>query len=225
MPVGVGPPGFEPPMVAVKFTESPYVGALELETKVTNTDPLPPEDPKPNGGSATVKPPPDPGAGGGSYDQLLQRANKMAETSCGKAMEIYAKALEQKPNGVEALTGQGYCHIHAKQFASAFSKFRSALAISSRYEPALWGVAEAYQQQGRREQALEAYKKYLEVYPGTAKAQKQIDRLQGAGTPPTPTPGSDSTTPTPTPTPPPTPTPTPTPPQDTSQPQKPADPE
>jgi predicted Zn finger-like uncharacterized protein len=185
--------------------------AAKLETRVSNTDPLPPEDPPGKGSNTgTVKPPTDV-ISGGSYDQLLARANKMAETSCGKALEIYAKALEQKPNGVEALTGQGYCHIDAKQFASAFSKFRSALAISSRYEPALWGIAEAYQQQGRREQAIEAYKKYLDIYPNTAKAQKQIERLGGAGagsapTPPTPTPGSGSAPP---------------PPQDTSQPQKP----
>ena len=168
--------------------------AAKLETKVSNSDPLPPEDPG-KGSSKPVGPGPDT-SGGGTYDQLLARANKLAESSCGKAMELFAKALEQKPNGVEALSGQGYCHIDAKQYASAFSKFRSALAISSRYEPALWGVAEAYQQQGRREQALEAYKAYLEVYPNTAKALKQIERLSGAATP---GPGSGSATPTPTP--------------------------
>ena len=167
--------------------------AAKLETKVANTDPLPPEDPG-KGSAGSTKPGPGPGPEvGGSYDQLLARANKMAETSCPRAMDIYAKALEQKPNGVEALTGQGYCHIDAKQFASAFSKFRSALAISSRYEPALWGIGEAYQQQGRREQALEAYKAYLEVYPGSAKAQKQIERLSGGA----PGPGSGTATPPP----------------------------
>jgi predicted Zn finger-like uncharacterized protein len=187
--------------------------AAKLETKVSNTDPLPPEDPKTGSATKPVGPGPDTG---GNYDQLLARANKMAETSCGKAMELYAKALEQKPNGVEALSGQGYCHIDAKQYASAFSKFRSALAISSRYEPALWGVAEAYQQQGRREQALESYKAYLEVYPGTAKALKQIERLSGSATPgpgsgsAAPPPG-DGSAPVPQPQKDPTPTPTPAP--------------
>jgi tetratricopeptide (TPR) repeat protein len=112
----------------------------------------------------------------------------MAERNCTKALEIYAKALEQKPNGVEALTGMGYCHIDAKQFASAFSKFRAALAVSPRFEPALWGVAEAYVQQGRKEEAVAAAKAYLEVYPGVAKATKLLERLGdgGAPTPPTP---------------------------------------
>jgi hypothetical protein len=138
-------------------------------------------------------------------------------------MDLFAKALEQKPNGVEALTGMGYCHIDAKQFASAFSKFRAALAVSSRYEPALWGVGEAYQQQGRKEQAIESFKAYLEVYPGSPKAQKALDRLgagAGGGTPPDPSPGTGggSSTPEPAPTPTPTPTPTPEPPTPTPTP-------
>jgi tetratricopeptide (TPR) repeat protein len=94
-------------------------------------------------------------------------------------MPYYQKALELKPNGVGALAGRGYCYIDAKQFSSAFSSFRAALAVSPKYEPALWGMAEAYQQQGLKDKAIEAYMKYLEVYPSSAKAKKQIERLGG----------------------------------------------
>jgi tetratricopeptide (TPR) repeat protein len=92
----------------------------------------------------------------------------------------------------------GYCHIDAKQFASAFSKFRAALAVSSRYEPALRGVAEAYQQQGRKEQAIEAYKAYLDVYPDSSAAKKQLERLGGDTASPPPA-GSGAAAPAPTP--------------------------
>ncbi len=186
--------------------------AAKIETTVVKTDPLPPED-----GSGATKPPDNNGGGGGnvttggSYDQLLARANTLAESNCTKAIDLFAKALEQKPNGVEALTGMGYCHIDAKQFASAFSKFRAALAVSSRYEPALWGIAEAYMQQGRKEQALEAVKAYLDVYPGTLKGTKALDRLGGGATPPPTDAGAGSAAPPPTQTPPPAPTPTPAP--------------
>jgi tetratricopeptide (TPR) repeat protein len=94
----------------------------------------------------------------------------------------------------------GYCHIDAKQYASAFSKFRAALAVSSRYEPALWGIAEAYMQQGRKEQALEAVKAYLETYPTAAKAQRALDRLGGGEKPPEKPPEGSATPPTPPPT-------------------------
>ncbi len=153
----------------------------KLETAVATSDPLPPEDgsaPKPEPHDA-VKPPGHGGGGGGGgdYDSLLARANKQALSSCGKAMELYMKALEQKPNGVEALTGMGYCHLDAKQFSSAFSKFRAALAVSSRFEPALGGVAETYQRQGNKEAAIAAWRKYLDVYPSSAKAKKQLEIL------------------------------------------------
>jgi predicted Zn finger-like uncharacterized protein len=193
-----------------------------LDTSVAKTDPMPSE----GSGSVHHDPTPPPntgnnGGGGGDYDTLVARADKLAVSNCSSAMTAYGKALEQKPTGVEALTGMGYCYLNGKQFASAFSKFRSALAVSQRFEPALAGVAETYQQQGNREQAVEAWQKYLEAYPGSAKATKQLQIL-GAGatpTPPTPTP--------PTPTPPPpaggsaeSPMPTPSP---TQQPQKPGD--
>jgi tetratricopeptide (TPR) repeat protein len=202
------PADAKPLVEAILAAQPEHAGAKalagKLETLVAKTDPLPPEDGAKAAGSGKtnpVGPGPGPGpgpesGGGESYDRLLVRANALADTSCTKAMELYAKALEQKPNGVEALTGMGYCHIDAKQFASAFSKFRAALAVSSRYEPALRGVAEAYQQQGRKEQAIEAYKAYLEIYPESAAAKKQLERLGGdAAAPPQPGSGAGSAPP------------------------------
>jgi predicted Zn finger-like uncharacterized protein len=182
-----------------------------LETAVTKTDPMPTE------GSGSVHhdptvPPNNGGGGGGDYDSLVAKADKLASTSCTNAMALYGKALEQKPTGVEALTGMGYCYLDSKQFASAFSKFRSALAVSPRFEPALAGVAETYQQQGNKDQAIEAWNRYLEAIPGSPKATKQLQILgagasSGSATPPPTGAGSSEPPPTPTPTPAPAPAP------------------
>jgi predicted Zn finger-like uncharacterized protein len=176
-----------------------------LETAVSKTDPMP------NEGSASVKhetPTPNTNNGGGDYDALVAKADKLASTSCANAMTLYGKALEQKPTGVEALTGMGYCYLDGKQFASAFSKFRSALAVSARFEPALAGVAETYQQQGNKDQAIESWQRYLDANPGSAKALKQLQILGAGATPTPPTPGTGSGSDT-TPAPPPTPAPAP----------------
>ncbi|HVV86350.1 MAG TPA: tetratricopeptide repeat protein, partial [Kofleriaceae bacterium] len=237
---------------AVLAAQPDHAGARALLAKVdavASTDPMPPEVGSGGGsagattgsgsgssgsgsGSSSVGPvtsphgggEPGPSAGEG-YDRLLDKANKLAEVNCAQAMPYYEKALEAKPNSVEALTGMGYCHLDAKQFSSAHSKFRAALGISPRYERALWGVAEMYQQQGRPDLAISAYKDYLEVYPNSVAAQRQLDRLQGkapgAPTPPedsggdsgpatTPSP-SPATTPSPSPSPATTPSPTPAP--------------
>ncbi|MDX2091147.1 MAG: zinc-ribbon domain-containing protein [Kofleriaceae bacterium] len=214
--------------------------ADRLQTTVATSDPLPPED-DPGAGSGSAKPPvtsSGTGSGGStpvavagdSYDKLLAKANTLAERNCSQALELFAKALEQKPNGVEALTGMGYCHVDAKQFSAAYSKFRAALAISSRYEPALWGIAETYLQQGRKENAIEAVKAYIDVHGEAPKAKKALERLGPAGgsggnagggsgtggstTPPDNGGGGGSAAPAPpppAPAPAPTPTPTPTP--------------
>ncbi len=201
--------------------------AAKLETTVATQDPLPPEEhhdagvtvaPHPPGpGSAVaVVPPPTKDAGApevgpgpvvpaGDYNKLVQQANKLAESNCTEAMVLFQKALDQNPAGADALTGIGYCQLDRKQFSSAYSKFSAALAVDPRHEGALSGIAEMYQQQGRTDKAIEAWKAYQAVYPGSPKAQKQIDRLSGNAPGPTPpTPGS-ATAPTPAPTPPATP--------------------
>ncbi|MEO8548609.1 MAG: zinc-ribbon domain-containing protein [Kofleriaceae bacterium] len=178
-----------------------------LETAVVKTDPMPTE------GSASVvhhDPNPVQSVPSGDYDSLVGKADKLADSNCTSAMPLYSKALEQKPTGVEALTGMGYCYLNSKQFASAFSKFRSALAVSTKFEPALAGVAETYQQQGNKGQAIEAWQRYLEAYPGSPKATKQLQILgagAGAGSATTNSTGSGDATPTTLPTPSPTPAP------------------
>ena len=217
------PADAKPLVDQVLATQPDHAGAKALQarlaTLVAKSDPLPPEDHpdhvdhKDAGvGAQSHDPVPPPAGGGEGYDALIKKANALAESAnCAKAIELYQKAIELKPGSVEALTGQGFCHIDAKQFSSAFSKFRAALMISPRYEPALWGIAQAYQQQGRKQDAIDSYKAYLDVYPGSAKAQKQLERLGvGGATPTPPDPGTGSgsaAVPTP-----PTPTPTPTPP-------------
>ncbi|MBP9204117.1 MAG: zinc-ribbon domain-containing protein [Kofleriaceae bacterium] len=182
-----------------------HAGARALTDKVAGlvsaTDPMPPEDPGAGSGAgagvgsgagagsntaagsgSTGGGGTSGGGGGGAvvgdnYDALIEKANRYAEESCGKAMPYYDRALDLKPNSVDALVGTAFCHIDAKQFASAQSKFRAALTISPRNERALWGVAEAYQQQGRKDNAIEAYKRYLEYYPGSGPAKKQLQLL------------------------------------------------
>jgi predicted Zn finger-like uncharacterized protein len=118
-----------------------------------------------------------------SYDGLLDRANGLAERGrCGEAMGLFRRALELQPSGVEALTGLGYCHLDAREFASAHARFQAALAVSPRYQPALYGVAETYQQQGLDQRAIEAYERYLEMHPSGTRsemARRQIIRLGG----------------------------------------------
>jgi tetratricopeptide (TPR) repeat protein len=174
------------------------MAAIEAASAVVETDPMPPEV-SPGGGGASGG---GGGAsrgggggggasGGGGYDALLARANKLAEVGkCSQAMDSYRKALDVNPGGVGALVGIGYCHLDAREFASAHAKFRAALGISPSNHEALIGIAEAYRYQGLKDEAIEAYRKYLSMHPAgkMAKlAEKQLDLL-GASAKPEPEP-------------------------------------
>ncbi len=179
--------------------QSTHAGARSLKeaiaeaTAVVRTDPMPPEVNK--GGSKGGGSKGGGRRGGGSYDGLLSRADKLAESGkCSRAMDTYRRALDANPGGVGALVGMGYCHIDAKQFASAHAKFRAALGISSRHHGALIGIAEAYRYQGLKKQAIEAYQRYLEIHPSGRRApmaRKQLERLGGSTTPKQPDPDPD----------------------------------
>lgn len=162
-----------------------------LERTVADTDPLPPEENTGSGSQATDD---GPSAGSGdSYDKLVQRADKLAENrGCAKAVPLYESALDKVPNGVDALIGLGFCHVELKQFSSAISKFRTVLSLQPRNERALWGIAQLYQEQDNKPRAIEAYREYLEKYPDSAPAKRQLERLgapvDGGGGEPKPAP-------------------------------------
>ncbi len=193
-----------------------------LEQAVSETDPLPPEE------NTAGNPPEETGSSGSSgsgisssdsAEKLVKKADELAEKSCTKAIPVYQAALDKNPTFVPALVGLGYCHIDTKQFSSANSRFRTVLALSSKNERALWGIAQAYQEQGLKAQAVDAYRVYLETFPNSEPAKRQIDRLGGGGDGDSPGGGGSggggetpTTTPPPAPAPAPTETPSPTPP-------------
>ena len=143
-------------------------------TSVSTKDPMPPEVNDGNGKKTHS-------GGSASYEVLLKRANKKAESgSCDAAMPLFRRALELNATGVGALAGLGYCHLDKKQFASAHDKFRAALVISSHYQPALMGIAEAYEQQGLKPQAIAAYKRLIAAHPNLrARISRIIQKLGG----------------------------------------------
>ncbi|MEM9487505.1 MAG: tetratricopeptide repeat protein, partial [Myxococcota bacterium] len=162
------------------------IARITEATAVDTSDPLPPQEDGTEGGddSGGDKDEGSGSKGGDSFDALVERAHRKAENgSCSEAMALYERALDINPTSVSALTGMGYCHVDSRQFSSAHDKFKAALAVSPRYQDALWGIAEAYQQQGLKAQAIAAFQRFLDEHPTSSRAagaRRQIERLGGS---------------------------------------------
>lgn len=109
-------------------------------------------------------------------DRLRERENFEA------AMRMYQKAQSLKPESIEPITGKGLVQVDMSLLSQAEATFQEALKINARYGPAIMGLAETYRLSGKAEQALDMYRKYLEVLPTGTEAQvarQNIEKLSG----------------------------------------------
>jgi tetratricopeptide (TPR) repeat protein len=171
------------------------LSSLETPAPAATPPPVAVVAPTPAPAVAAVAPPPkktsgeeEPVAAGGDYNKLVAQADRLSENgSSEKARKIYERALQANPQGVEALTGLGYCDLDGERFMGALDHFRQALNVVPEYGEALIGLAEAYKMRSDKTHAVEYYKRYLKSQPGGAKAamaQKNIRDLEAHLPPP-----------------------------------------
>ena len=97
------------------------------------------------------------------------------------ALDSYGKALELSEDNVEALTGQGLCFLDMAKPLLAEPVLEHALKVNPRYAPAIMGLAESYRFQGKKEQAVATYQRYLDNFPNGPEAgvaKSNIERLK-----------------------------------------------
>jgi predicted Zn finger-like uncharacterized protein len=95
-----------------------------------------------------------------------------------------AQASGPKPNTPQALAADGYAALDHRRFPQAISLFKMALAGSPSNGTAQFGLAEAYRQYGQKAQALDCYRRYVQILPrgpDAAAARTQIKILEGKG--------------------------------------------
>jgi predicted Zn finger-like uncharacterized protein len=122
-------------------------------------------------------------AGPGAYNKLVAAAEKqLVNGHTDSARKLYEKALAVKSDGVEAMTGLGYCDLDKERFLAAVDHFKQALGVAPEFDEAVIGLAEAYKIRGDKPHALEFYKRYLKSQPNGPRAQmaqKNVRELEG----------------------------------------------
>ena len=146
----------------------------------------------PDAGSAVVKKVP---AGGApdegspdkpapkrSADYWISQGDRLRDKERAEAaLDAYGKALDIAPHNVEALTGKGLCLLDMAKPLQAEPVLEQAIKVNPRYAPAIMGLAESYRFQGKKEQAINTYQKYLDSFPNGPEAgvaRANIDRLK-----------------------------------------------
>jgi tetratricopeptide (TPR) repeat protein len=111
-------------------------------------------------------------AASSNFDSYMDKADRLREREQPRAaLQAYRKAHELEPARPEALAGRGLALVDLGQTAPAIAAFEQALKIDPGCGLALMGLAEAYRAEGKKEQAMLYYEKYLAVVPDGPKAQ------------------------------------------------------
>jgi predicted Zn finger-like uncharacterized protein len=152
------------------------LGPASSEAKAPETAPLPtPAQP-----GEKAEPAKAPGVE--TFDGLLTRANKARQADRARqAMDLYGRALELRPDNVEALTGLGLVYLDMEQAVNAIAYFQKAVAANSRYSDAYMGLAEAYKARGQKRDAVKNYQRYLELAPSGPEAPVAQRALKDLG--------------------------------------------
>ncbi len=104
-----------------------------------------------------------------------------------KAIQAYAKALEQDPNNPDVLTDQGVMYSETTQYEKAIANFQKAHAIDPTHLPSLLNLGMLYAQHLRDpDQAIKTWKRIIEIAPTTmyaAKAHAYIERVKPTAKP------------------------------------------
>lgn len=76
------------------------------------------------------------------------------------AADDFSVALKENRNPYD-LSNRGIMYLRLKQYAKAEKDFEKALSLDKNYSNALWGLGDALYEQGKLQEALKYYEKYI----------------------------------------------------------------
>jgi predicted Zn finger-like uncharacterized protein len=116
------------------------------------------------------------------FDYYMTQGDRNRERERPEAaLDAYAEAAELEPARAEPYAGRGMAFLDLGDTRQAETEFKQALKFNPRYGEAIIGLAETYRSQGKKEDAIRYYERYLEILPNgpeASVARSAIERLK-----------------------------------------------
>jgi tetratricopeptide (TPR) repeat protein len=117
-------------------------------------------------------------SGSASVDLMMQWAQKaIQEQKFDVAMDFLDEVVTLQPDFVEGWNRRATVNYLMKNYAKSMADIDKVLELEPRHFGALSGLAQIMADTGRKEQALKAWQRVLDLYPMLRNAQQQVSTL------------------------------------------------
>jgi tetratricopeptide (TPR) repeat protein len=117
-------------------------------------------------------------SGSASIDFLMQRADRaMKAREFDVALDLLDQVVTLAPDYAEGWNRRATVHFMMDDYAKSMADIERTLRIEPRHFGALGGMAQIMKNTGRKQLALDAYMRVLEVYPMMRDAQNEVGAL------------------------------------------------
>ena len=117
---------------------------------------------------------------------MLQSDKAIAEGKDTAAFDYLDEVIQLAPTYVEGWNQRATLHFKAGNYRKSMSDINRVLALEPRHFGAIAGMAAILTSYGRDERAMEAWQRFLDIYPAERRAQKSLgdlaDKLAGSQT-------------------------------------------
>lgn len=117
-------------------------------------------------------------SGSASVDLMMQWSQKaVEEQKYDVALDFLDEVVTLSPAYAEGWNRRATLHFMMSNYAKSMSDIDHTLALEPRHFGALSGMAQILKNTGRKELALQAYQRVLDIYPMMRSAQNEVGTL------------------------------------------------
>jgi tetratricopeptide (TPR) repeat protein len=117
-------------------------------------------------------------SGSSSIDLMMQWSQKaIEEQKYDVALDFLDEVIMLSPDYAEGWNRRATLHFMMSNYAKSMSDIDHTLALEPRHFGALSGMAQILRNTGRKESALKAWQRVLEIYPMMRNAQNEVATL------------------------------------------------